>query len=245
MKQDKDLAFLATCKNEDLRTLCDILTYNSKGELRLSEQLTNSDAYINYYPERMSLMANELGEELRKFGSNTVKTLCHRGEADSYDTILRRVCKRMDVEVGYDDSVQKMERQLLTNICEQATSELSDEELRDLADEAGIPHKNLKRQMLTYSIMMSIRHNTYLFARLVNYVIIRIANMLLGREIMMMGVNTLGRYLGMAAGPIGWALLAGWTISDIASPAYRVMIPAVIMIASMRFRQVALLTQKI
>ena len=52
MKQDKDLAFLSSCKNEDLRTLCDILTYNSKGELRLSEQLTNTDAYINYYPER-------------------------------------------------------------------------------------------------------------------------------------------------------------------------------------------------
>ena len=42
MKHDKDLAFLATCENEDLRTLCDILTYNSKGELRLSEQLTNT-----------------------------------------------------------------------------------------------------------------------------------------------------------------------------------------------------------
>ena len=41
------------------------------------------------------------------------------------------------------------------------------------------------------------------------------------------------------------AALAGWTISDIASPAYRVMIPAVIMVASMRFRQTALITQKI
>jgi uncharacterized protein YaaW (UPF0174 family) len=73
----------------------------------------------------------------------------------------------------------------------------------------------------------------------------RIAYLLLGREIFMMGMGTLGRYVGMATGPIGWALLAGWTISDIASPAYRVMIPAVIMVASMRFRQTALLTQKI
>lgn len=37
MNQDRDLAFLATCKNEELRTLCDILTYNSKGEFRLDE----------------------------------------------------------------------------------------------------------------------------------------------------------------------------------------------------------------
>ena len=63
MKQDKDLMFLAACSNDDLRTLCDILTYNQKGEVRLSEQLTNSDAYINCYPERMNLMTTEIGEE--------------------------------------------------------------------------------------------------------------------------------------------------------------------------------------
>ena len=245
MKQDKDLAFLATCENEDLRTLCDILTYNNKGEIRLSEQLTNSDAYINYYPDRMNLMTNELAEELRKFGSNTVKTICRKGEADSYETIVRRVCKRMKINVGSDNNTQEMERELLISICEHTTEKLSNEELRSFADKAGIPHKRLNRQMLVYAVMVAIRRNTYLLTEMVYYVSLRIANMLLGRWITVMGMSTVGRYLGMAAGPIGWAALAGWTISDIASPAYRVMIPAVIMVASMRFRQTAKLTQKI
>jgi len=245
MKQDKDLAFLATCENEDLRTLCDILTYNNKGEIRLSEQLTNSDAYINYYPDRMNLMTNELAEELRKFGSNTVKTICRKGEADSYETIVRRVCKRMKINVGSDNNTQEMERELLISICEHTTEKLSNEELRSFADKAGIPHKRLNRQMLVYAVMVAIRRNTYLLTEMVYYVSLRIANMLLGRWITVMGMSTVGRYLGMAAGPIGWAALAGWTISDIASPAYRVMIPAVIMVASMRFRQTALITQKI
>ena len=43
MNQDKDLAFLATCKNEDLRTLCDILTYNKNGELTISESILNNN----------------------------------------------------------------------------------------------------------------------------------------------------------------------------------------------------------
>ncbi len=245
MKQDKDLAFLATCENEDLRTLCDILTYNNKGEIRLSEQLTNSDAYINYYPDRMNLMTNELAEELRKFGSNTVKTICRKGEADSYETIVRRVCKRMKINVGSDNNTQEMERELLISICEHTTEKLSNEELRSFADKVGIPHKRLNRQMLVYAVMVAIRRNTYLMTEMVYYVSLRIANMLLGRWITVMGMSTVGRYLGMAAGPIGWAALAGWTISDIASPAYRVMIPAVIMVASMRFRQTAKLTQKI
>ena len=244
MKQDKDLVFLDTCQNDDLRTLCDILTYNNKGELRLSEQLTNTDAYLNCYPDKMNLMAAEIAEELRKFGSNTVMTICRKGEADSYETIVRRVCKKMGVNVNDSDNTLAIERELLTTICEQTTSKLSDEELRKLADKAGIPHKSLNHQMLVSTILFAIRRNTYLLTEMIYYVTSRIASMLLGRWIGMMGMSAVGRYLGMAAGPIGWTLLAGWTLSDIASPAYRVMIPAVIMTASMRYRQTALLTQK-
>ena len=242
MKQDKDLMFLASCQNDDLRTLCDILTYNNKGEIRLSEQLTDTDAYLNYYPDRMNLMTGEIAEELRKFGSNTVRTFCRKGEADSYETIVRRVCKRMGVKVDDCDNTPTMECELLTTICEQTTSKLSDEELRKLADKAGIPHKSLNHQMLVTAILYAIRRNTYLLTEMIYYVTSRIASMLLGRW---MGMSAVSRYLGMVAGPIGWTLLAGWTLSDIASPAYRVMIPAVIMVASMRFRQTALLPQKI
>lgn len=245
MKQDKDLVFLDTCQNDDLRTLCDILTYNNKGEIRLSEQLTDTDAYLNCYPDKMNLMAAEIAEELRKFGSNTVMTICRKGEADSYETIVRRVCKKMGVNVNDSDNTLAMERELLTTICEQTTSKLSDEELRKLADKAGIPHKSLNHQILVSTILFAIRRNTYLLTEMIYYVTSRIASMLLGRWIGMMGMSAVGRYLGMAAGPIGWTLLAGWTLSDIASPAYRVMIPAVIMTASMRYRQTALLTQKI
>ena len=148
MKQDKDLMFLANCQNDDLRTLCDILTYNNKGEIRLSEQLTDTNAYLNYYPDRMHMMASEIADELRKFGSNTVKTFCRKGEADSYETIVRRVCKRMGVKVNDSDSTRIMEIELLTTICEQTTSKLSDEELRNLADKAGIPHKSLNPETL-------------------------------------------------------------------------------------------------
>ena len=244
MKQDKDLMFLASCQNDDLRALCDILTYNNKGEIRLSEQLTDTDAYLNCYPDKMNLMASEIAEELRKFGSNTVRTICRKGEADSYEIIVRRICKRMGVKVSDCDNTLTMERELLTTICEQTTSKLSDEELRKLADKAGIPHKSLNHQMLVSAVLFAIRRNSYLLTEMIYFVTSRIANMLLGRWIGMMGMSAVGRYLGMAAGPIGWTILAGWTLSDIASPAYRVMIPAVIMVASMRFRQTALITQK-
>lgn len=245
MKQDKDLLFLASCQNDDLRTCAISSPINNKGEIRLSEQLTDTDAYLNCYPDRMNLMATEIAEELRKFGSNTVRTICRKGEADSYETIVRRVCKRMGVKVDDCDNTPTMEHELLTTICEQTTSKLSDEELRKLADKAGIPHKNLNHQMLVSAILFAIRRNTYLLTEMIYYVTFRIANMLLGRWITMMGMSSVGRNLSIAAGSVGWAVVAGWTLSDIASPAYRVMIPAVIMVASMRFRQSAAITQKI
>lgn len=245
MKQDKDLVFLASCKNEDLRTLCDILTYNKKGEIRLGEQLTTTDAYISYYPERMSMMASEIGDELRKYGSNTIKTLCRKGEADSYETIVRRICKKLNVKVSDSDDTKSMEFKLLTKICEKTTSELSDEELRSIADKAGIRHKSLNHQMLASAILFAMRRNTYLLTEVVYYIAERIASILLGRWLTMVGMYSVGRYLSMLAGPIGWTALAGWTLCDIASPAYRVIIPSVILVASMRLRQSALITQKV
>ncbi|MBQ9665396.1 MAG: DUF3944 domain-containing protein [Bacteroidaceae bacterium] len=54
MKPDSDLTFLATCPNGELRTLCDILTHDKDGELRLSEQLSNSSIYLRCYPQHMA-----------------------------------------------------------------------------------------------------------------------------------------------------------------------------------------------
>ena len=138
----------------------------------------------------MTLLAKEIADELRKFGSNTVKTFCKKGEADSYETIVRRVCKRMRIKVNDSDDTQAMEQELLTSICEQATAKMSDEELRKMADKAGIPHKSLNHQMLVSAILFAIRRNTYLLTEMIYYVTFRIANMLLGRWI----TRTLSEY---------------------------------------------------
>ncbi len=43
MKEDRDLLFLQQqVRNEDLKTLVDILTYGTDGEVCISEQLTNT-----------------------------------------------------------------------------------------------------------------------------------------------------------------------------------------------------------
>jgi uncharacterized protein YaaW (UPF0174 family) len=56
----------------------------------------------------------------------------------------------------------------------------------------------------------------------------------LGRGLSYAANAGLTRWLSIFAGPIGWALTAVWTAIDLAGPAYRVTIPAVIQIAYMR-----------
>ena len=62
-----------------------------------------------------------------------------------------------------------------------------------------------------------------------------VANALLtGRGLTIAANAALTKWLSVLAGPIGWAVTALWTVIDIAGPAYRVTIPAVIQIAYMR-----------
>lgn len=39
MKEDRDLSFLAYCKNEDLKTLVDMLTHDTNGEVAYQSNL--------------------------------------------------------------------------------------------------------------------------------------------------------------------------------------------------------------
>jgi len=57
---------------------------------------------------------------------------------------------------------------------------------------------------------------------------------MIGRGLSFAGGAALTRSMAILTGPIGWAITGVWTAVDIAGPAYRVTIPAVIQIAALR-----------
>ena len=61
-----------------------------------------------------------------------------------------------------------------------------------------------------------------------------VAKLLIGRGLSVAGNAALTRVMAAFAGPIGWVLTGLWTAIDIAGPAYRVTIPAVIQVAALR-----------
>ena len=233
---DKDLRFLSSCENEDLRVLCDILTHDRLGNIRITEQLTATDEYNRNYPEDMLFLVPQISNELLKYGSNTLATFWHN-EPDSYETVLRRVCKQMDVRTMEQDSVTKMERNLLTTLCQDTLNKMSERELRLLANENGIPDKTLTRQALTAALLMAVRPRRAVLTRVAARIIQYIVEIITVRGVATAGIETATRAVGGALGPIGWIALGAWTVYDITSPAYRVCVPAVLQVAYMRLNR--------
>lgn len=236
MKEDRDLLFLQQAKNEDLKTLVDILTHDTDGEIRIAEQLTNTDAYLYCYPYRLNMMWQEIAGELQRFGGNTLANLC-RNEGIRYREILQDICRKLEVYFCGYESTEEIERHLLEKVCMDSVANMSEEELRKMIQELNIPMKNPRKYMIVAALQMAIRRGGILFTRIAAYITRLISRMLIGRSALMIGSNLLNKVLGTLAGPLGWAITAGWTVYDLASPAYRVTIPGVIQVAYMRMRQ--------
>ena len=239
---DYDLDFMRRCSNDDLRKLCDILTFNNSGNYRIGERLTKTDAYIENYPENMREVIPEMCLQLQNYGTNSIVTLVHSGRPDSYEDIVRRVCKKMKVDIGDATDAVDMERLLLQNVCETAIEKMSEEELRELADEAGIKAKRPTKQLIVAAILTAIKKKPQIFSRVAVYITTRIMALLGGRAAAAAGAKVVQEAFGVAAGPVGWIVLTAWTVWDIASPAYRVVIPALLQVAIMRFTSTPLIT---
>ena len=136
MKEDRDLQFLASCKSEDLKTLVDMMTSDKDGNVRLSEQLTNTDAYLRYYPDRLPCMWQEIANELQRFGGNTIVNVFRKGGV-CYREILQDVCRKMEVWFSDLEETAEIERRLLEKVCMETVRRMPEEELRQMAEQLG------------------------------------------------------------------------------------------------------------
>lgn len=63
-----------------------------------------------------------------------------------------------------------------------------------------------------------------------------VAKAVIGRGLTLAANAGLTRAMSVFAGPIGWAITGLWTAVDLAGPAYRITMPAVIQVAFLRLR---------
>lgn len=125
-RKDKDLEFLQYCDTEDLQVLVDHLTKDKDGGFRFTEELTNTENYKKYYPDRLPRMWQDIAEELQKFGGNSVMNV-FRQEGVLYREILIDVAKNQKV-IFDDASVDVIEKNILDTVFEKTIQKMSIEE---------------------------------------------------------------------------------------------------------------------
>lgn len=237
MRPDIDLTFLQHSANDDLRVLCDILAKDKDGEYRFSEQLTNTDGYISCYPNNMKGMWQDVAAELQRFGGNTFLNLYRYGRGPSYESIVHDVCKKMDVkDIGEHDTAEEMEQKLLCRMTEKMVDKLSDEEIKQIMLDLNIEGRSYTKQGLMAALLVARTVNKRLFCYIIQYITRLVTDLLIGRGILMAGWGLLSRGTQLLFGPVGWVICGAWTAWDIAGPAYRVTVPAVLQVAYMRMK---------
>lgn len=216
------IEFLSECTNEQLDPLVQIILEKGK----LTELLSGSKIYVQNSPNHR-VYVDLIQKEIIEFGSNTF------GANRTYKKILMNVCKKMEVSYTSSSSIEEIENDLLANISEKMWDKLSDNDKKALLQSLNIQEDFIRKKGAA-AFMALFRAGGFASYQLSVIVANSVAKFVLGRGLAFATNAALTRALSIVTGPIGWVLTAAWTVFDIAGPAYRVTVPAVTYIASLR-----------
>lgn len=232
-REDKDLKFLVNADDDDLKILVDYLIHDKDGDLRLTEELTNNPNYKEN-PDHPSAYWKDIAAELQCYGANTFATILRGGEGVLYREILCDVCDKMKVNYNSKSSVDLIEMNLLQKILIDSVEKMDNEQMKALVRSLDINLNHLTKQAVIAAIQGLILKGGFTPYKLAVIVANAVAKALLGRGVALAGNAALVKALAAFAGPIGWALNGLWIAVDVAGPAYRVTVPAVVQVAYMR-----------
>jgi uncharacterized protein YaaW (UPF0174 family) len=233
-RHDNDLEFLSQICSEDLEDLVYCITHDKDGNSRLTEELTLSDRYKQHNPDHQKYW-DLIAAEIQCFGANTFATLARGGKGVEYKEILIDVCDKMKVNYNKDSSTEKIENNLLMKILTDALEKMSPEELKSLVETIGIKNtNNITPEAMVAAFQTIFRLGGFKSYQLTFIIVNAILKALIGRGLPFAAGPVIAQTLKILTGPIGWAITGIWTAIDIASPAYRVTIPAVILVSALR-----------
>lgn len=236
MKLDKNLIFLKQAANEELLVLCDIVTKEKDGTFRTTETLTETQPYRRCYPNNIKGMLPELIHEFRLFGGNSILNF-FRGEGPDYPEILRDVAYRYNVSFNNATAQDEyIEILLLSKFINIALDAASNDELRQMMYEMKVHASRFNRQNTILELQKLWTSGSVVGFKLMSTVTSSVLTQLTGLTIGAVAGVTLSRLSMIMLGPVGFILSSLYCAMDIAGPAYRVTIPAVIQIAYLRQR---------
>lgn len=232
-RNDPDLNLLGQCSNEELQLLVSILTTDPRdGDTRWTESLTDTPEYRLLAPEHRRYW-QLIAAELQRYGANTLVSLIRLGQGVTYREILGDVCDKLDVNFNLKSTTETIELCLLMKVLEKSLDQMTPEELATFSRNMQLDLTNPTPQLILMAVQAAIRTSSLAALELATVLSASVITSLGG--IATWGtVVVASRALSVIAGPVAIALSSAWMISDIAGPAYRVTIPACIIVAWLR-----------
>lgn len=232
-RNDPDLNLLGQCSNEELQLLVSILTTDPRdGDTRWTESLTSTPEYRLLAPEHRRYW-QLIAAELQRYGANTLVSLMRLGQGVTYREILGDVCDKLDVSYNLKSTTETIELCLLMKVLEKSLDQMTPEELATFSRNMQLDLTNPTPQLILMAVQAAIRTSSLAALELATVLSASVITSLGG--IATWGtVVVASRALSVIAGPVAIALSSAWMISDIAGPAYRVTIPACIIVAWLR-----------
>ncbi|MDR1695098.1 MAG: hypothetical protein LBR69_00460 [Endomicrobium sp.] len=250
---DKYLEVLKDFQEEDLKQLISLMSKKWSFELNKTI-LNNPKKHIDKIADELLKFAgntianfyrslrNVRYKQIPKDGLNkSLKNIYHNRKGVSYREMLYDVCKKSKVQITQKSSIEVMEERLLIRK-EQDMQDMLDNMSQDeretfLKEFAGFMKKKYgiiltNISQLTVKILVKV-HGIRAYYALNKFVIFIFREILKKTAPKWLLFGGLQQVLKFVVGPLGWALWV-WTIIDIASPSYKVCIPATILIASNR-----------
>jgi uncharacterized protein YaaW (UPF0174 family) len=235
-RQDPDLEFMSSIASADLESLVLTLTQDKDGSRRYTETLTVSDEYKLHAPDHQKYW-QLIASELQHFGANTFATLARGGEGVLYREVLTDVCDKLKVNYNKESAIEQIEKGLLDKVLSDALHSMTEEELRELAKSMGVASVGaLTKDALIAACIAAFRMGGFSSFKWTMVILNRVLKWLIGRGLPFAAGPIIAQGLKFLTGPAGWALTGVWTAFDIANPAYRVTVPAVIQVAALRQR---------
>jgi len=198
--------------------------------------------YLGMKPETLDNKADDardkavkIADYLRKQGSNDIATMFRGGTGVQYPEVVIDVGKKLKAKVSDTKSVEKNEEAILFKVFEDALDQMSDSEKRMLFQSMGIREHDyptgaaaaIVTQLVTRFGGFAVYKSALVVANMV-------ARALLGQGLSFATNAALTRTIGAFLGPIGWIASGLWLAIDLAGPAYRKTVPAIIHVATLR-----------
>ena len=223
-REDKDLAFLQFADWKDLKILADALIKDSSGTEQWTGQLKKAlDKNINMYRTSKEAYENSwksIAAELQLFGGDTIANLARR-KGVLYEELLHDVAGKVNVDFHKGTaSIAEVEERVLRILFKRITT------LEDISD----IYKTLEKKGLLGLTSLESNPGETIKNGLGVGAGTGVAGA--GASAIFAGIKMIPKFA--KANPIVAAATLPLTVKDFSSPAYRVTVPAVCIIAMMR-----------